>query len=92
MTPPTTPHAKGLQPLEPAWFVEAVDMGLSFRNSLRPSAEEDFLQGSGSLLLRYARSGVFLRAMPRPAKLSRCNSSEPQPEMFGLMENINLVE
>ncbi len=72
VTAPCTPARQGgCAPWTPLEFVEAVDMGLSLRGFFAPAGQKDPLWGSVSLLPRYARSGVSLRAMPRPAGLSR---------------------
>ena len=74
--PPCTPRASGAPPRNPARFVEAVDMGFSLRGFFVPAGQKDPLRGFGSLLLRCAPFGVSLRAMPRPAGLSRCEYSD----------------
>ena len=69
--PPCTPARQGPAALGTRLVRPAVDMGFSLRSSSLPMVGKALLRGFGSLLGGCAACGVFLRAMPRPAKLSR---------------------
>ena len=69
---PLHPRMPEASPLDSVKSLKAVDMGFSLRSSSLPVVGKALLRGFGSPLGGYAPCGVFLRAMPRPAKLSRC--------------------
>ena len=69
---PQHPRMPEASPLDSVKSLKAVDMGFSLRSSSLPVVGKALLRGFGSPLGGYAPCGVFLRAMPRPAKLSRC--------------------